>query len=64
MAEIVREYDEDCACGKCGAWATILEYRCGCTVIDVHRRRVMTGDCTDFNPRRKQCGKSGHPDLH
>jgi len=64
MALIAREYDEECACGTCGAWATIFEYRCGCTVIDVHGRTVMTKDCTDFSPRRKQCGKSGHPDLH
>jgi hypothetical protein len=64
LSAITREYDEGCACGQCGAWATILEYRCGCIIIDVHGRTVMTKDCTNYDPRRRRCGKPDHPDMH
>jgi hypothetical protein len=64
MSRLEREYDQDCGCRRCGTWAHIEEYGCGCMRVDIHNDSDPCDECTDFSGMREHCGQSGHPDGH
>ncbi len=64
MAEITRQYDEDCGCRKCSTWATITEYSCGCVTVDIHQDSNPCDECTDFTGKKEYCDQSGYPTNH
>jgi len=54
----------DCGCRKCGTWAEITRYDCGCVRVEIYNDRNPCAECTDFSGKRRRCGQSGHPDGH
>lgn len=62
MADVIKKYDEDCACEPdCPTSATITEWSCGCVEVEIHNDTPQCTGCSDFSGMRESCGKSGHP---
>jgi hypothetical protein len=50
--QIKEQYTENCRCRKCGTYAKITEYYCGCVKVEIYNAQEPCSDCTNFSGRR------------
>ena len=63
MARVRRKYLKECGCRRCGTSATMIEYECGCVLVDIHNDRARCDECTNFSGMRYRC-RPGDPRDH
>jgi hypothetical protein len=47
------QYTKDCGCRKCGTYADITVYYCGCVEVVIYNDRNPCDECTDFSGKRR-----------